>query len=319
MPLKEAFMIKADLDLGNGEVLTLTADTGESFLVKDVIVYGADTPYADLYIDKAIVGRFRVSGNQGSHLSPSYGVQRNADEPMTISQKSFTILRYLFDKGIFKGYPVAEGQSFKIKPSDDSKKLGAAVIIYERYEAGDISKEDENGSESGTYLIVNYGRPLLNVVEGGDYLCNTFTGAIEFPAFPFGADVPAKTEIEIYGILGTEVMDYDAADDYTRTKYLKMIRGREVLFDEDRNGLVHYGDMRGKSGAGTYYGRGFSVIGEHSEVNAREPFMLPKPLTFGSGEELNIYLTAERGSAGAGSINASNLELGIIMKVKRTE
>jgi len=60
MALIEPYMVKSDLDLGADEVLELEAKSGESLLVKDVVVYGTDDSYVLLEIDKTTVGFFRT-------------------------------------------------------------------------------------------------------------------------------------------------------------------------------------------------------------------------------------------------------------------
>ena len=104
-----------------------------------------------------------------------------------------TLLAYLGEKGIFKGFPVAEGQTFTIEGMKRSDSI--TMIIYEIYEPGDISAEQENGSRSKEYFFLNYGTCGDNITAPGDDLYDTPVSPAEFPDFPYGKVVPAKYEV----------------------------------------------------------------------------------------------------------------------------
>jgi len=63
--LKDNFALKTVI--GNTD-LELTADPGESFLIKNVLIYNPASDYVTFKIDKTTVGYFRVGGVLGSHL-----------------------------------------------------------------------------------------------------------------------------------------------------------------------------------------------------------------------------------------------------------
>jgi len=227
-----------------------------------------------------------------------------------------TILKLMGELGWFNGYPVPEGSKFVVKPSATSKKLGDVSIVYEIYDPADISADMPNGAEADEYVYINYGDTGAAITSAGDNLIDTSNIPTQFPQFPIGVDVPAKTEIDLLGIVGTEVMDWDASDDYTYTKYLKLLRGRKALFDEDRNGLLFYQPEPSNPVVGIIAGEGYSVIGGFSDYDMRLPFIMPVPMTFGSGEELNVYITTDAGT-NEGSIDAEYQEIGFIQKVRR--
>jgi len=293
MALKESFMVKSEYDLSANESVELEARTGESLLVKDVIVFGADDDYALLEIEKTTVGFFRVDNHTlGSHLGANRAMTGDSYVYTGLrASKSITLISYMIEKGWMRGYPVAEGQTFRVKPFTTGKKLNDVVIIYEKYDAGDIKATDENGSESKRYIFVNYARPSSALTVAGDYEINTCITTEEFPDFPFGKSVPSKTTIEILAILGSESIDYDASDTYTYTKYLKMFKGRTCLFDRDKKGLPFRGVVYSGIGTATYFGRGLSVVGNYSTKDRREPFVPPSPLVFKEGEEVKVYIT----------------------------
>ena len=179
--------------------LTLTANTGESILVKDVRIFESVAVYTNFLIQRTSVGFFRVASLLGNHLhfhpgraahshdfyfgtvdaalSGAGAFMENAGEVDTVlsidaavadtnylrvphmshTPSSFkkTLLAYLGDLGIFKGYPVAEGETFTITLCTAADAI--KVVEYEIYDAGDITNEMENGSNSETFMYVNYG------------------------------------------------------------------------------------------------------------------------------------------------------------------
>ena len=231
---------------------------------------------------------------------------------------SATIISYMIRKGWMRGYPVAEGQKFRVKPYTSGKKLGAVFIVYEKYDAGDIKPTDPNGSEASEYVFISYGRPSSALTTSGDYLINYPITTKEFPNFPFGVEVPSKTTIEVLGILGSEAINYVDANTYTFTKFLKIFKGRTCLFDRDKQGLVFYQPTFSGISAGDHIGRGISVIGNFSSRDRRQPFVPPTPLVFTSGDEVNVYVTVGQGSS-AGTLDPIDMEIGFIERVKIAE
>ena len=227
------------------------------------------------------------------------------------------LMTFLGNLDVFKGYPIAEGQKMILKPANAAQYLGNIVVMYERYEGGDMKKDMENGSESMEYMFINYGDVGSAITTADDWLIDTLNSPSEFPDFPIGKDVPAKTEIDLIGILGTEAYDWDDATHISYTKYLKLVRERTTLFDDDRNGLLFLGHDRAEALVGTYYGEGYSMIGNYSHLDMRPPFMFPEPLTFMAGEELNTYITSGI-VTNAASIAQAGTEIGFIEKVRRT-
>ena len=317
MALKESVMVKSDLDLGIGDVLELKAKTGESLLVKDVIIRGASDDYVVFDIDRTTVGFFRVDGHYlGSHLMSSQLDLRGTTHLVSVGVvKSPTLLNLLIERGWMRGYPVAEGQTFIVKPYDSSEKLGTCVIIYEKYDAGDIKATDPNGSEAKEYIFINYGRPQTNLTEAGDYEVKVPVTAKEFIDFPFGASVPSKTTVEILGILGSESIMFTSDTQYTNTRYLKLFKERTCLFDRDKYGLPFYQYTWAGMAAGVHFARGFSVVGNYSHKDGRLPFIPSTPLVFSEGDEVKVYITAGQGDS-ADTLNVKYAEIAFIERVK---
>jgi hypothetical protein len=231
------------------------------------------------------------------------------------SVKYMSILSYLTSKTIFKGYPVAEGETLLITGANQAGAI--QLVIYELYDAGDIKNTDENGTKSDSYIFLNYGRPSAAIVTGTSTIYNTVQSPAEFPDFPYGKTVPSKTKLTLYGVLGTDIVDYRSAADALNSEYLKFVKGRETLFDEDKNGILFKG-ITGTVDAASIFGRGISLIGNLSSIDIKEPFMFPEPIVFNEGDELNVYLTTVAGAAiAAASLAAADVEIALICKVEK--
>jgi len=316
MALKESFMIKSQVGVGADTAVELEAKTGESLLVKDVIIRASTDKYVLLEVDKTTVGFFRVDDHVfKSHLPDTVAAVSGAgDERGFIAGGSITLISYMIKKGWMRGYPVAEGQTFRVKPYTSGKKLNHVMIIYEKYDAGDIKATDPNGSESKEYVFVNYGRVENAITTSGDHEVSNCVTTEEFPDFPFSKAVPSKTTIDILGVLGSECINYVDGSNYVYTTYLKMFKGRTCLFDMDKKGIPFRAIKFSGITAGTHFGKGFSYIGNYTNRDRRQPFVPPTPLTFSEGDELKIYISAEAVGSSA-SLDAEYGEIALIEKV----
>lgn len=299
MALKEKGMVRT---FDGSSDYELEAKTGESLLIRGIYVDNADEDIALAYIDKTTVGVFQVGGLRGNHLfyRPVADITHG------------NVLEYLWNKGIFNGYPVAEGQTFILKGFQGSGTK--CTVVYDKYDAGDMRADQENGSEATEYFFINYGQPETAPSSAGDILIDDSIVPAEFPQFPFGLDVPAKTEIDIYGFLASDATRVSGSGaNINRTRFLKLIKERVVLFDDNKQGIINEGVNTTTDGY--YYGQGISLMGYHSNVDRRELFLLSEPLTFASGEELNIYHTIE--ITGSANFTSEDLRIGVICKVRR--
>jgi len=360
MALKEPFLVKTVLGATN---LTLRADPGEAFLVKDILVRDPLTNYLQVKIDKSLVGYFRVGGNLGGHqnfrrgraqhshtvrvdggapggswrdarlrnargVNQDLGIRAEAAVPADVYDAvravlwsgyhlQPSVLKYLGGLDIFKGFPIAEGQELSLDAAKDANTI--QQVVYEQWEPGDIKPDQENGSLSKEYLFLNYGNCGGNVNVSGDSLYNTPKTPAEFPDFPFGKVVPAKHEISILGILASSFAPQENdGTNYCQTKYIKLVRDRETLFDEDRNGLLFWARNATADGGQDMIGEGFTLFGGLSEKDNNPPLMFPAPLVFSPGDELNIYLVTEKGGTGQ-NLAIDEHEICLIEKVRRIE
>lgn len=337
--------------------LELTANTGESLLIKDVRIYEPTAVYANFLIQRTSVGFFRVASLLGNHLHFHPGraahshdfyfgtvdaaltgagaYMENAGEVDTVlsidsavadtnylrvphmshTPSSFkeTLLAYLGKRGIFKGYPIAEGEKFTIQLCTGATAV--KMVEYEIYDAGDITNEMENGSKAESFLYVNYGDTGAVLQAVADTVLGETNNPTEYPDFPFGGVVPAGQKMELFGILASDVAPAaNVTGTATYTQWLKFMKGREVLFDEDHNGLLYLALFLDPPGAVNMIGEGFAVGGNFSQCDIKQPHVFDPPEIFNEGEELAVswHVVYE----GAGSPISEELqEVGLILRI----
>lgn len=234
--------------------------------------------------------------------------------------RSETLLQYLLRLGLWTGFPVAEGETIKLTGVWATLKTdNRQVLVYEIHEAGDMTPQTPNGSKSLSYVFLNYGNCGATINKTGDTLYTTSLSPAEFPSFPFGTVVPAKTEIEILGICGSAfAASENDTDDYIYTRFLKFVKDREVLFDEDRNGILFENRQLDLTHRVDSIAQGFSLIGNKSEYDLNDPFMFNPPLKFVAGDELGIYLTTVTDGEGQNMV-VDKQEIALIERVTRLE
>jgi len=299
MVLLEPYMVKVLKGAGD---LELEAKTGKSLFVKDIQVYNPVSNYATITIQKTSVGYVRVGGTLGNHLH----------FPLEDSEKQ-TILGYLFDKEIFRGYPIAEGEKLTISGVGQSGAI--QKVIYEEWEAGDKTSDMPNGSKADEYEYISYGTVSANVTTAGETACNVANNPKEFIGFPWEVGVPAKKVIEVIGVLAS---DFFAGTGTTGqgswTENIKMFKEREVFFDEDKRGILM--DAESQADTVDVLAKGQSNAGNYSDTDRRLPLIFPTSLSFSEGEELNVSWLHDA-KAVAGTILTTELEIGLILRVRR--
>jgi len=285
---------------GVGTELILTAGAGESFMVKDVHVSETTGAYATFFIDTSTQGYFRTSSDGlGNHLAY-----------IKKSERRKTIIGFLMDKGIFKGYPIQSGSKFTVKNTVPT----TISIVYDIYDAGDIHNTMENGKDSKELTFLMYGQPAANVNTTTDTQIIKKNNPSEFCDFPFRGGVATKRKIDLYGV----VYSSRGADDGTtpvnciHTKYLKLMKGRNVLFDSMRMGLPAQGsDVL--IGGGFDAENGSDLGGEYSDLYQKDALIFDQPIRFANGEELDTYWTTAVAQI-PGTFLASELEIAYILK-----
>lgn len=286
-----------------------------------------------LNLDQAPEGEeiYRVKNVIGSDLnllmpavpdgSPESGNYRWNEAVQRVNGPRFeTLLQYLAKKELFKGFPIAEGETMKITGVAKAEAYSKQVVIYEIHEAGDMTPDMENGSKSPSYVFLNYGNCGGAITAIGDKLYTTSVSPSEFPSFPLGAVVPAKHQIEILGICASPFAPKENLTlTHTYTQFMKLVRDREVLFDEDRQGILFENKQLDLFGREDSIAQGFSLIGNKSEHDPQDPFMFNPPLIFLPGDELGIYVTSVKVGAGSEEIDIEEHEICLIERVTRLE
>lgn len=302
--LKQTNCVKHKL---NTEGLTLEADVGESFLVKAIYIGRCTSDaYLTVKIDNFSVGYWLVKGKAGNQL----GTQR-------LEYSGYNLMDRLVKKGLPFTYPIAEGQKLVLGALDG---IGTMVVVYDIYDAGDIRSDMVNGTQCKTFGFIQYMRESAVIAASGDLLLDTSITPAEFPDFPAGRAVPARMSIKLHGIHGNPVADATSTDNLFYSTYLKLVRERETLFDEDRNGIPFLGDSTA-TGAASYL-KPETIIGQCGEMsgglsmyNSRDPLWFDPPLTFLSGEELLVYLTFVK--VGTHTMAANLPAVDLILEVNR--
>lgn len=265
MALKESYMIKSNM-LTATATLSLEAKVGESLLIKGLYFGALATGgFAELLIDRVSVGFFYIGDINANHL-----------EQYEVALPLGNVFDRLVAKGILAGYPVAEGQTFEVKPHT----AGATVIgsiVYEIHEAGDMTSDMPNGSTAKEFTFLNYGTNAIQIdLETTGNLDKTRNPS-EYPSFPFGDVVPANYEMDLYGFL---LMSWKDALGNLNPNYafLKLIKDRHVLFDDDRQGIC------------VREGMGFLTWGPCRQA-IMDIKLFPEPIPFGPGDELLVQMT----------------------------
>jgi len=294
--------VKRIVASGGGD---LEVPAGKSYLVRRLYAEpsGNDT-FLTLRVDRKTVGAYRIGGKSGNHLSfyTEGNFKRN-------------LMEFLESRGINVSIPVAEGQTFNVSRYAET---GEVVIVYDQYSAGDIRADMANGSDAKEYTFIQYMNNSATKAVSGDLEMDESNSPAEFPDFPCSAVVPARHKIEILGLAGHPTGHKTTGDNYILSTFVKMIKDRETLFDEDRAGIV----FRAKkpSEDKTMYRIDFSLIGasvmsSYSQADeiASDPLMFVPSLVFESGEELLIYVTFAL--TGSDTLPADTVDLAAIMKV----
>lgn len=298
MALREPYMVKRLTASGGGE---LAAEPGQSLLVKDIYcVPSASDTFLTIRVDKVLCAYYRVEGYAGNHLA-----YPNARKPNP------SIMGFLAAHGLNPFIPVGEGQILNLVRFAEA---GDVTIVYEVHDAGDQAPGAPNGSESPEYLFINYCTNGVAIGADGEFLLDKILCPAEYPDFPIEKDVPARTRISIYGVVGSPVGYSGGTGANTgETQYLKFVRGRDTLHDDDRFGVIFEGEDQASDA--TDYEPVASVIGALTDLRTEEPWWFPEPLIFEAGEELNPYVTI-KGFLGTG-IPVDTLDLAFIERVEK--
>ena len=210
--------------------------------------------------------------------------------------------------------PDCIGYPLKIPLSVKNTDIAHMSILYDIYDAGDINNTMENGKDSKELTFLMYGQPAVNVNTTTDTQVTHRNNPSEFCDFPFRGGVATKRKIDLYGIVYSSrgADDGITAANYIRTNYIKLMKGRDVLFDSARLGLLAAGRMVQTNGAFEAE-NGFDVGGENTDLYQKDALIFDQPIRFANGEELDTYWTTDVAST-PGTFAPSQLEIAYILK-----
>lgn len=288
MALKEPFMSKNNFGAATA-ALSVEAKSGESLLITGLRIGALHSGgFAECLIDRLSVGFWYIGDIAANHL-----------EQWSSACEHRSVFARLMARGLFAGYPVAEGETFQVVPHTAGGTIIGA-IEYEIHDAGDMTPVMNNGSQSKEYLFLNYGTNASTIATTSVGPLDKTRNPSEYPAFPFGDIVPAKTEIDILGILLMTWKDA-AGRDHPNYAYLKLLKERKVLFDEDRAGIY------------VREGMGMLTWGPCRTYDV-DIELFPQPLNFGPGDELLVQM-----ETGDHELIANDIYLAAIQKVRKLD
>ncbi len=287
MALKNPYMVKA-APLTAQASLSIEAKVGQSLRITR-LHFGAlhSGGFAEILIDRVSVGFYYIGDVNANHL-----------EQFELATVLGNVFDRLLAKDIMAGYPVAEGQTFEVRPHTAGATV-VGTITYEIHDAGDFTSDMPNGSTSEEFLFLNYGTNGSVIAANATGTLDSTRNPSEYPAFPFGESVPPNYAMEILGFL--LITWKDALGNLNPNyAYLKLIKDRNVLFDDDRAGIC------------VREGMGFLTWGPCRQTNV-DIQLFPQPIPFASGDELIVQMTA-----GGTEIAASDIMLAAIQRATRS-
>lgn len=298
MALKEPFMEKL---VEGGTSLSLQPNQGEAIRVKDIQIQSAEIPsiFATVRVGRKDIWYLKCAPMAISHM----GFMHRACE-------NIGIMPYLATLGYNTIIPVAETDTLTVEVPT---AWTWAKVLYEVYEAPDVSRAEPNGPESNDLIYLAYGTNKAAITATDYQTIDKILNPVGFPAFPFEDVVPPGLNLILLGILFCEVEENfypGAADKYIRTAHLRLIRGQTFLFDEDRVGYRVLGGQAAPGSKNICYMSGDSELTYHGWNTTGHFIPLPTPITFTPGEELNVQVDYTM-DAGA-QLDAEALDIALV-------
>jgi len=285
MPLREPFMVKENFTAATPNI-ELTPKVGEAYRIKQLRIGALHAGgFCECLIDRLSIGFFYIGDAAANHL-----------EQCSEADMLPNIFERLQQLKVFEGYPIAEGETFEIKPAVAGADIVGA-IIYEIWDAEDVKPEEDCGSKSPSFTYLNYGTNTAQIDAGTYGRLDKSRNPAEYPAFPFGEVVPAGYEIDILGILMKDWGGY--VDDTANTmRFLRLTKDRRVLWNEDRRGIY------------STQGMSYFTWGPCRQTNT-DIKLFPSLITFTAGDELLVDLSA------AVNVTAEDVLMACIQKARR--
>jgi len=224
-----------------------------------------------------VVGRWaNFAQDYGSHLGSTIQAYGTDSLP-----------RYLFNKGVWPGYPVADGQSVTLTNTVGANFNG--MLVVDEYDASDIRRDMINGSDASEMTYVCYGSTGASINAAGEYQYSSAAMPTGFMTFPFGATVPAGYQANVLALMFSGRVVNASATGYTTSLVgYKFMSQRQVLFAKDRTYIPC--NMSNPGAVSTFYiGFDTGPSGDYTNVSYKEPWFFDTPLQFNEGDDLTIY------------------------------
>ena len=261
--------------------LTLDPVPGRSFKVTGVEVKTSEAEdFAILKSGLSSVGYFSVGDADRNHL-PLFPDVANPE----------SLLHFLETSELVTHYPVVEGDTFSVILANAADLI---KITYEEYDAADMLATMPNGKASEQLLIALYGTHDADVTAAGYVAINKMLNPREFTNFPFESVVPTGRSFRIHCILCLDISDNDypgSVDKVHYTKFLRLTKNREVLFDSDMQGFYVLGDGAAAGSINTVINNGTNQLPYVGNSKAGGFFLLPEDLSCDPGDELNVEVS----------------------------
>lgn len=262
--------------------LALSPVPGRSFKITDIQIKTSESEdYATLRSGLTSVGYFSVGDGDHNHLS----LFPDISNPESL-RHFFEAADLVFD------YPVVEGDSFSVTLENAADLI---KICYEEYEAGDMTPDLPNAKGASQLLLPLYGTNTDTLDAAGFLLIDKMINPAEFTNFPFESVVPTGRTLRLHAIMFLDVShnSYTAsADTIMQTKYLRLTKNREVLFDMEMNGFYVLGAGAATGSVNTKVNNGTNQLPYCGNKTAGGFFILPEDIEFNSGDELisEVYI-----------------------------
>lgn len=262
--------------------LLLAPVPGRSFKVTDIqIVTTESEDFTTIRSGLASVGYTSAGDSDHNHLSMF---------PDIASPES--LRHFLEAADIVVDYPVIEGDPFSVKLANAADLI---KICYEEYESADMTADMPNGKAAAQLLLTLYGTNSKTLSAEGYLQIDKFLNPPEFTNFPFEAVVPTGRIFRLHAILCLDVSHNSytgSTDTIMNTKYLRLTKNREVLFDSEMHGFIVIGDGAAAGSINTKLNNGTNQLPYAGNSAAGGFFILPEDVVFNAGDELisEIYI-----------------------------
>jgi len=322
MAIKARQQVKHITASGGG---TLRADEDESFLVREVFcVPSTNDSYVTLIVQGVTVAKLRVKGLAGNHIPYPYVKTAQIYEAVTggLYGRLRQIGRELF--GVGPGLGVGDLEAFQRNPLDLAipvasgetltvsryAEAGDVCLVYDIYDAGDITPDMPNGTRSNVRRYIHYATNSSAITSSPAAVDTSlmWSGGEKWPFD--GSAVAERNRFRLLAILGSPCSAGDGSNNKGNTTHLKLIHRNNVLFDEDRNGLPFKGEA--STSATVSYVSAGSVVGPMTAENPVPPFVLSPPLDFVEGDKLTTQVVVA--SAASGGIDASEVDVAFVLE-----